>query len=125
MRSSSAALPDTRRTLRVGMHEYRYYSLGALAEATGLDVASLPVALKILLENLLRNCDERDVQSGHVSSLAGWTRSREAGDEVPFHPVRILMPDSSGIPLLADLAAMRDARVGFGGGFRRDSLPEI
>ena len=115
MRSSSSALPDTRRTLRVDTHEYRYYSLAALAEATGLDVASLPVSLKILLENLLRNCDERHVQSSHVLSLAGWTRSRDAGDEVPFHPVRILMPDSSGIPLLADLAAMRDAVVKFGG----------
>jgi len=118
MTTSSGLRAGCRRALRVDAQEYLYYSLAALAETTGLDVASLPVSLKILLENLLRHCDDRIVHAEHVMALAGWTRSRDGGDEVPFHPVRIMMPDSSGIPLLADLAAMRDAVARLGGDAR-------
>jgi aconitase A len=63
MNSTPGNLPDTRRMLRAGTRDYKYFSLTALAEATRLDIAALPVSLKILLENLLRHCDERNVTS--------------------------------------------------------------
>ena len=113
--SSIAPLPDTVRTLRAGDREYRYHALAALRDGTGLPIDALPVTLKILLENLVRHCDEGVVSAGDVLELANWSATCEAGEEVAFHPVRILMPDSSGIPLLADLAAMRDATTRFGG----------
>jgi aconitate hydratase len=103
------AANDTR-TLTVGSKTYRYYSLAA----AGFD-AALPVSLKILGENLLRHHDGVTVTDAHVAGLANWTVTRALEDEVPFFPSRILMPDSSGIPLLADLAAMRDAIATHGG----------
>jgi aconitate hydratase len=105
------AAQDCRRTLTVGAKSYTYYSL---AEA-GFDLAALPVSLKILAENLLRHRDGVTVTDAHVAGLASWTTTRAVDGEVPFFPRRILMPDSSGIPLLADLAAMRDAMAGQGG----------
>ena len=113
--SSNAPLPDTVRKLRAGDHEYRYHALAALRDGTGLPVDALPITLKILLENLVRHCGKGAVSAGDVLELANWSAKCEAGEEVAFHPVRILMPDSSGIPLLADLAAMRDAATRFGG----------
>jgi aconitate hydratase len=112
---ASATTPDTRRTLDVGGRTYAYYSLSALEHAGLGDVSALPVSLKILLENLLRNEDGVTVKAEQVAALANWTRSRAMTGEIAYFPLRILMPDSSGIPLLADLAAMRDAMARFGG----------
>jgi len=106
---------DARRVLNVGDRSFDYVSLEA-AERNGLTgISRLPVSLKILLENLLRYEDGQTVSVGHIRALASWTDTRGPGDEVAFRPVRILMPDSSGIPLLADLAAMRDAIAKLGG----------
>jgi aconitate hydratase len=110
-----AIIPDTRRTLKAGGKAYSYFSLAAAEEAGLGDIAALPVSLKILLENLLRNQDGVVVTAEHIAGLANWAASRSAEGEIPFFPLRILMPDSSGIPLLADLAAMRDAIVAHGG----------
>jgi aconitate hydratase A / 2-methylisocitrate dehydratase len=98
-------------TLTVGSKRYQYYSL---ADA-GFDLAALPVSLKILAENVLRNHDGATVTDAHVAALAAWPRTRAIEGEIPFFPLRILMPDSSGIPLLADLAVMRDAMAERGG----------
>jgi len=101
--------------LDVGGRKLRYWSLEA-AEKHGLpDVSRLPYSLKVLLENALRHEDRRTVTPADIVSLAAWTRNRHPSGEIAFHPVRILMPDSSGIPLLADLAAMRDAMRALGG----------
>ena len=92
-----------------------YYSL-ALAEAAGLgDFTRLPKSLKVLAENLLRNLDKPAVGEGDLRALGGWTSEPEIVREVAYHPVRILMPDMSGVPLLVDLSAMRDAVQQFGG----------
>ena len=99
------------RMLAVGDKRYAYHSL---ADA-GFELAALPVCLKILAENLLRNHDGATVTDAHIARLADWPRTRAVESEVPFFPLRILMPDSSGIPLLADLAAMRDAIARRGG----------
>lgn len=85
-----------------------FYSLPALAEATGADIARLPASLRVILESLLRNCDGRRVTEAQVRALAGWRAKAERTSEVPFVVARVLLQDFTGVPLLADLAAMRD-----------------
>ena len=101
---------NVQRDLAVGGARYRYFSLPA---AGGDD--RLPYSLKVLLENLLRHEDGVSVTAGDIAALSGWTKTRRGGREISFHPARVMMPDSSGLPLLADLAAMRDAMVRLGG----------
>lgn len=103
-------MPDrvaTQRHLAVGGRRYAFHSLPAFAEATGAPLARLPVCLRVLLENLLRHEDGEAVTAADILALA--MSGQAAAREVSFHPARVLMPDSSGIPLLVDLAAMRDA----------------
>ncbi|MBS0242623.1 MAG: aconitate hydratase, partial [Proteobacteria bacterium] len=99
----------TRRQLGAAAITYDYYSLPALAERLGRDLSRLPYSLKVLLENLLRNEDGERVTASDVRALAQWPEGAEHDKEVAFYPARVLMPDSSGIPLIIDLAAMRDA----------------
>ena len=96
---------STRRTLG----DAGYYSLPALAEALGVSLDRHPFALRVLLENLLRHEDGQAVTAADVEALARWPAAEAMDREVSFHPARVLMPDSSGVPLLIDLAAMRDA----------------
>ncbi len=88
-----------------------FYSLPTLARVLGVDLDHMPVSLKILLENLLRHEDAVTVTREDIEALGRWPEGGDLGREVAFHPARVLMPDSSGIPLLIDLAAMRDAMV--------------
>ncbi len=99
------------RTLRTADGDAAFYSLSALAHARGTAIDRMPVSLKVLLENLGRHEDGVTVTADDVAALARWPDPDALGREVSFHPVRVLMPDSSGIPLLIDLAAMRDAMV--------------
>lgn len=103
------------RTLPLGDRSFRYYSLEAAREGGLSGISRLPYSLKVLLENALRHEDGRAVTSDDIAALAAWPENRSASCEMAFHPVRILMPDSSGVPLLADLAAMRDALRELGG----------
>ena len=105
----------TARRLTVGGVEYGTFSLSALQEAGIGDVSRLPFSLKVLLENLLRHEDGIAVTQDDIAALANWTEAARGGREIAFHPARVMMPDSSGVPLLADLAAMRDAIVRLGG----------
>lgn len=98
-----------RRTLTVGGAAYDYYSLPVLAEALGTSLRGLPFSLRVLLENLLRNEDGHAVGRADIEALAHWPAPAAIDREVAFFPARVLMPDSSGIPLLIDLASMRDA----------------
>ena len=104
----------THQLLRVGADEYAYFSLPKVAEATASDVARLPISLKILLENLLRFEDGQTVQSTDIADLADWARNPPDAKEIAFRPARVLMQDFTGVPGVADLAAMRGAVVGAG-----------
>ncbi|MGA3038851.1 MAG: aconitate hydratase AcnA [Vulcanimicrobiaceae bacterium] len=104
-----------RRELRVGDSHYAYYSLPAAEEERYTGLGRLPYSLKILFENLLRHADGRVVTAEHLDTLAGWGKERKGGAEVPYHPVRVLAGDSSGVPLAADLATMRSAMRDLGG----------
>ncbi len=84
----------------------RFYSLPALArEFPG--VSRLPVSLRIVLESVLRHCDGERVLPEHVAELANWQPQAERTQEIPFTVARVVLQDFTGVPLLADLAAMR------------------
>ena len=87
----------------------RYYSLPALEEAGIGPVSRLPVSLRIVLETVLRNCDEKKVTEKDVTTLARWNAKHPAEEEIPFIVARIVLQDFTGVPLLVDLAAMRGA----------------
>ena len=79
-------------------------------EAAGLGtVGRLPVSIRIVLESVLRNCDGRKVRPEDVRTLAAWNAKKPAAEEIPFVVARIVLQDFTGVPLLVDLAAMRDA----------------
>jgi len=84
------------------------YSLQALEAAGVAKISRLPVSIRLVLESVLRNCDGRKVTEEHVRRLANWKPSAERIDEIPFVVARVVLQDFTGVPLLADLAAMRN-----------------
>jgi aconitate hydratase len=102
-----------RSTLDVSGRTYEVFRLAALAEK--FDVARLPYSIKVLLENVLRLEDGRNVTAAAVEAIAGWDASAEPSVEIPFQPARVLMQDFTGVPAVVDLAAMRDAMAEIGG----------
>ena len=104
----------TKKSLKVGAKTYTYYSLKAAEKHLG-DLSTLPVSLKILLENLLRTEDGRTVSVDDIKSLTGWLKDRKSDREVAFRPARVLMQDFTGVPAVVDLAAMRAAMTKLGG----------
>jgi aconitate hydratase len=93
----------------------RIFSLAALERAGHPRVATLPFALKILLENLLRHEDGTFVRAADITALADWDASARVRKEIAFTPARVLLQDFTGVPCVVDLAAMRDAVVRLGG----------
>jgi aconitate hydratase len=89
------------------------FSLPALAQRFP-KVSRLPVSMRIVLESVLRHCDGRKVTVEHVRQLANWFPNADRTDEIPFVVARVILQDFTGVPLLADLAAMRStaARLG-------------
>ena len=96
------------RTLDVGGRSARVFLLSAFEQATGVSLAGMPWSRRVLLENLLRHEDGESVTATDILRLARGDRTGVEGLDIAFHPARVLMPDSSGLPLLADLASMRD-----------------
>ena len=86
----------------------KFYSLPALEKALGTKISRLPVSIRIVLESVLRNCDGKKVTEAHVKQLANWKPNAQRTDEIPFVLARIVLQDFTGVPLLADLAAMRN-----------------
>jgi len=104
---TTLSLPHSGRTLN-------YYSLPAL-EAAGVGAISrLPVSIRIVLESVLRNCDGKKVEEEHITELANWKPVAVRSDEIPFVVARVVLQDFTGVPLLADLAAMRDVAMKLG-----------
>jgi aconitate hydratase len=87
----------------------QFYSLPQL-EAEGVGpVSRLPVSIRVVLESVLRNFDEKVVEESDVRALANWQARAERTEEIPFSVARVLLQDFTGVPLLVDLAAMRSA----------------
>jgi aconitate hydratase len=104
-----------RRTLTVAGTAYDYYALAALAEHGHRGVERLPVTLRILLENLLRNEDGETILPADILAVVDWLKARHSDHEIAFRPARVLMQDFTGVPAVVDLAAMRDALARAGG----------
>ncbi|ARP94896.1 aconitate hydratase AcnA [Bordetella genomosp. 13] len=98
---------DTLKTFKLGKKTCQFYSLPALGKTLGVDVQRLPVSIRIVLESVLRNCDGQKVTEEHVRQLANWQPNARREDEIPFVVARVVLQDFTGVPLLADIAAMR------------------
>jgi len=92
-----------------------YFSLPAFAKHSNLDLTRLPFCLRILLENLLRREDGKAVTRDDILALGAWTPHQSAPPEIAFHPARVLLQDFTGVPVIVDLAALRDAMERMGG----------
>ena len=101
-------------TLDVDGKSYEIFRLDAV-EGDGLDVASLPFSLKVLLENLLRTEDGEDITADDIKALAGWDETADPDKEIQFTPARVVMQDFTGVPCVVDLATMREAMAELGG----------
>src|SRR5471030_1362940 len=86
----------------------KFYSLPALEKSLGINVSRLPVSIRVVLESVLRNCDGKKVTEEHIKQLANWAPTGDRTDEIPFVVARVVLQDFTGVPLLADLAAMRN-----------------
>jgi len=93
---------------------WKYHDLSALQERGWGNLSRLPVSLRIVLESLVRNCDGKMVTEQDVKALAGWNAAAPADAEIPFVVARIILQDFTGVPLLVDLAAMRNAVADLG-----------
>ncbi|OJU20843.1 MAG: aconitate hydratase 1 [Afipia sp. 62-7] len=104
-----------RKTLKIGAKTYVYYSLPT-AEKNGLKgISRLPYSMKVLLENMLRNEDDRTVKKADIVAFSQWARKKTLEHEIAFRPARVLMQDFTGVPAVVDLAAMRNAMKSLGG----------
>jgi aconitate hydratase len=100
--------------LRVHDRRYAMYRLDAL-ERHGFEVSRLPYSMRILLENLLRTENGSSVTRDDIEAFAGWKPGSSERTEIAFKPARVLLQDFTGVPVIVDLAAMRDAMVRLGG----------
>ncbi len=113
-RAGKHAFASTLKTFKTASGKTgQYYSLPALARQFP-NVARLPVSLRIVLESVLRNCDGKRVTAEHIAELANWRPNAERTAEIPFVVSRVVLQDFTGVPLLADLAAMRSVALKLG-----------
>ena len=95
--------------ITIGGKDYKYYSINE-AEKNGLSgVSKLPKSLKVLLENLLRYEDDLSVTKNQIEAIKEWLKTKKSLTEIAYRPARVLLQDYTGIPAVADLAAMREA----------------
>ena len=105
----------SRSTLDVAGRQYTIFRLDSLASIAGGNAQRLPISLKILLENLLRNEDDKFVKADDIRALAGWDVKGKIEKEIAFRTARVLLQDFTGVPAVVDLASMRDALARLGG----------
>lgn len=105
------ACPNPFNTLKTipGKSDHYYYSLKELEKQGIGKISRLPVSIRVILESVLRNCDGRKITEENIRQLAGWNATNPGKAEIPFVVSRVLLQDFTGVPLLVDLAAMREA----------------
>ena len=97
--------------LQIGSKKYTFFNL-INAEKNGLPgIGRLPYCLKVLLENMLRKEDGKNIKKDAIKTFASWVETAQGSEEISFFPTRVMVHDVSGIPLLADLAAMRENMI--------------
>ena len=96
-------------SINIDGKNYKYFSL-AEAEKNGLTgISKLPKSIKVLLENLLRYEDDTTVNKDQIDAIRDWLKNKKSSTEIAYRPARVLLQDYTGIPAVADLAAMREA----------------
>ncbi|GAA4866806.1 aconitate hydratase AcnA [Paenibacillus vulneris] len=109
---------SVRKALDVKGKTFHYYSLPGLEEQGLGNISQLPFSIKVLLEAAVRQFDGRAITPEHVKQIANWAKEREE-KEIPFIPARIVLQDFTGVPVVVDLAAMRDTMKKSGGDPKR------
>jgi aconitate hydratase len=110
---------SARATFETGSGPATLYRLRALDDAGITNTSRLPYSIRMVLEALLRTCDNYEVTEADVRSLATWNAARPAETEIPFKPARVVLQDFTGVPCVVDLAAMRAAMKRLGGDPRK------
>lgn len=110
---------SVRKQLSVGSNAYSYYSLPTFEEQGNGTISNLPFSIKVLLEAAVRQFDGKAITKEHVKQIANWASERDANKEIPFIPARIVLQDFTGVPVVVDLAAMRDTMKRAGGDPKR------
>jgi len=98
---------NLKKDLNVNGKEYVIFSLKLLESNKGYNLSKLPISIKILLENILRNYDGKTIDDNHIESLANWDPANSVPKEIPYSPARVILQDFTGVPCVVDLAAMR------------------
>ena len=106
---------NTLQEFRFGDQTGKYYSLPALEKAGLGQISRLPVSLRVVLESALRNCDGKKITEAHLKNIANWQPGGKRIQEVPIVVARVLLQDMTGVPLVVDFAAMREAAKKMGG----------
>ena len=110
---------SARATFETGFGPAMLYRLRALDDAGITNTSRLPYSIRMVLEALLRTCDNYEVTEADVRSLATWNAAKPAETEIPFKPARVVLQDFTGVPCVVDLAAMRAAMKRLGGDPRK------
>jgi aconitate hydratase len=105
---------NTLKEFTISGKKAKFYSLPALEKSLGAKISRLPVSIRVVLESVLRNVDGKKVTEEHVRQVANWAATGERTDEIPFVVARVVLQDFTGVPLLADLAAMRNVAYKMG-----------
>lgn len=106
---------NTLDTLQSSGKTYHYFNLNQLEKAGLLELASFPISIRILLENVLRNEDGKLIKKSDVESVMHYEAKNVPEKEIPYMPARVVLQDFTGVPAVVDLAAMRNAIVQLGG----------
>ena len=110
---------SARGTFETGSGPATLYRLRALDDAGVTNTSRLPYSIRMVLEALLRTCDDYEVTEADVRALATWNAAKPAESEIPFKPARVVLQDFTGVPCVVDLAAMRAAMRRLGGDPRK------
>ncbi len=104
---SKEEIQSLKKKIEVNGSGFDVFSLKSLEANKNYDLSKLPISIKILLENVLRNYDGSVVNDDHIESLAAWDKTNKDSKEIPYNPARVILQDFTGVPCVVDLAAMR------------------
>jgi len=106
---------DAKRSFETTAGTVNYYSLSALENVGLLNISKTPYSIRVLLENALRKADDGPANDDHVKLVASWRPNAKPASEFPYMPGRVVLQDFTGVPVVVDIAAMRDAVSNAGG----------
>jgi len=108
-------MSKVKKTLKVGNLNYSYFSLNEAKNLGLSEIDKLPKSLKVLMENLLRHENGKDVTFEDAKAINEWAKTQKSDREIAYYPARVLMQDFTGVPAVVDLASMREAMKKIGG----------